>query len=171
MANNRKLGKRTDQRVELVYSQAAQLLWNGKIETTVERAKEVRKVAEKMITLAINTYQDTVKVTKTKENQKNEKIEVEFTNDGPKKLAARRTMMAYLPDLQEQKAAKESKESFRNRTADINHPLIEKLFGEYAPKYAKRVEDLHTAGGYTTIIRTTERHGDNAQLCILKLVD
>ena len=70
MAQNRKLGKRTDQRVELVYSQAAQLLWNGKIETTVERAKEVRKVAEKMITLAINTYQDTVKVTKTKENQR-----------------------------------------------------------------------------------------------------
>ena len=119
----------------------------------------------------INTYQDTVKVTKQKINQKNEKVDVEFTNDGPRKLAARRTMMAYLPDLQEQKAAKESKESFRNRTADINHPLIEKLFGEYAPKYAKRAEELHTAGGYTSIIRTTERHGDNAQLCVLKLVD
>ena len=98
MAQNRKLGKRTDQRVELVYSQAAQLLWNGRIETTVERAKEVRKVAEKMITLAINSYQDTVKVTKTKLNQKNEKIEVEFTNDGPTKLNARRRLMAKLPD-------------------------------------------------------------------------
>ena len=70
MAQNRKLGRRSDQRIELVYSQAAQLLWYGKIETTVERAKEVRKVAEKMITLAVRTYQDTVKVTKEKINQK-----------------------------------------------------------------------------------------------------
>lgn len=171
MAQNRKLGKRSDQRLALVYNQAAELLWYGKIQTTVDRAKEVRKVAERMITLAINTYQDTVKVTKQKVNQKNEKVDVEFTNDGPRKLAARRAMMACLPDLQEQKIAKESKESFRNRTADINHPLIEKLFGEYAPKYAKRAEELHTAGGYTSIVRTTERHGDNAQLCILKLVD
>ena len=171
MAQNRKLGKRTDQRVELVYSQAAQLLWNGKIETTVERAKEVRKVAEKMITLAINTYQDTVKVTKTKENQKGEKIEVEFTNDGPKKLAARRKMIAALPDLQEQKAPKESKEAFRERTADIKHPLIEKLFGEYAPKYDKRAEELGQKGGYTRILKTGNRRGDDASTCILELVD
>lgn len=171
MAQNRKLGKRTDQRVELVYSQAAQLLWNGKIETTVERAKEVRKVAEKMITLAINTYQDTVKVTKTKENQKGEKIEVEFTNDGPKKLAARRKMIAALPDLQEQKAPKESKEAFRDRTADIKHPLIEKLFGEYAPKYDKRAEQLGQKGGYTRILKTGSRRGDDASTCILELVD
>ncbi len=171
MAQNRKLGKRTDQRVELVYSQAAQLLWNGRIETTVERAKEVRKVAEKMITLAINSYQDTVKVTKTKLNQKNEKIEVEFTNDGPTKLNARRRLMAMLPDLQEQKIAKESKETFRERTADINHPLIEKIFGEYAPKYDKRAEELGQKGGYTRIIKTGNRRGDDASTCILELVD
>lgn len=171
MAQNRKLGKRTDQRVELVYSQAAQLLWYGKIETTVERAKEVRKVAEKMITLAINTYQDTVKVTKMKKNQKDEQIEVEFTNDGPKKLAARRRIMAAMPDLQEQKVAKESKENFRARTADIKHPLVEKIFGEYAPKYDKRANDLGQRGGYTRIIKTGNRRGDDASTCILELVD
>ncbi len=171
MAQNRKLGKRTDQRLELVYSQAAQLLWNGKIETTVERAKEVRKVAEKMITLAVNSYKDTVKVTKTKLNQKNEKIEVEFTNDGPKKLTARRKLMSLLPDLQEQRVEKESKESFKERTADIKHPLIEKLFGEYAPKYDKRAEDLGQKGGYTRIIKTGNRRGDDAATCILELVD
>lgn len=171
MAQNRKLGKRTDQRVELVYSQAAQLLWYGKIETTVERAKEVRKVAEKMITLAINTYQDTVKVTKLKKNQKDEQIEVEFTNDGPKKLAARRRIIAAMPDLQEQKVAKESKENFRARTADIKHPLVEKIFGEYAPKYDKRATDLGQKGGYTRIIKTGNRRGDDASTCILELVD
>ena len=171
MANNRKLGKRSDQRVELLYSQAAQLLWNGKIETTVERAKEVRKIAEKYITLAIKTYQDTVKVTKTKVNAKNEKVEVEFTNDGAKKLAARRRIMAAFPDLQEVKDMKESKETFRNRTAVINHPLVEKLFGEYAPKYDKRAQELGQGGGYTRIIKLANRRGDDAAMCILELVD
>ena len=170
MANNRKLGKRSDQRVELLYSQAAQLLWNGKIETTVERAKEVRKIAEKYITLAIKTYQDTVKVTKTKVNAKNEKVEVEFTNDGAKKLAARRRIMAAFPDLQEVKDMKESKETFRNRTADINHPLVEKLFGEYAPKYDKRAQELGQGGGYTRIYLNGQRKGDAAETAIIELV-
>ena len=170
MAQARKLGKRTDQRVQLVYSQASELLWHGRIETTVERAKEVRKVAEKMITLAINTYEDTVTVTKQKLNQKDEKIDVTFVNDGPKKLAARRKMMAELEDLQEVQADKEKKADFKKRTADIKHPLIEKLFRELAPKYAKRAEELGTKGGYTRIVRMANRRGDDAAMCILELV-
>ena len=170
MAQARKLGKRTDQRVQLVYSQASELLWHGRIETTVERAKEVRKVAEKMITLAINTYEDTVTVTKQKLNQKDEKIDVTFVNDGPKKLAARRKMMAELEDLQEVQADKEKKADFKKRTADIKHPLIEKLFRELAPKYAKRAEELGTKGGYTRIVRTANRRGDDAAMCMIELV-
>lgn len=170
MAQARKLGKRTDQRVQLVYSQASELLWHGRIETTVERAKEVRKVAEKMITLAINTYEDTVTVTKQKLNQKDEKIDVTFVNDGPKKLAARRKMMAELEDLQEVQADKEKKADFKKRTADIKHPLVEKLFRELAPKYAKRAEELGTKGGYTRIVRMANRRGDDAAMCIIELV-
>ena len=170
MAQARKLGKRTDQRVQLVYSQASELLWHGRIETTVERAKEVRKVAEKMITLAINTYEDTITVTKQKLNQKDEKIDVTFVNDGPKKLAARRKMMAELEDLQEVQADKEKKADFKKRTADIKHPLIEKLFRELAPKYAKRAEELGTKGGYTRIVRMANRRGDDAAMCIIELV-
>lgn len=170
MAQARKLGKRTDQRVQLVYSQASELLWHGRIETTVERAKEVRKVAEKMITLAVNTYEDTVTVTKQKLNQKDEKIDVTFVNDGPKKLAARRKMMAELEDLQEVQADKEKKADFKKRTADIKHPLIEKLFRELAPKYAKRAEELGTKGGYTRIVRMANRRGDDAAMCIIELV-
>lgn len=170
MAQARKLGKRTDQRVQLVYSQASELLWHGRIETTVERAKEVRKVAEKMITLAVNTYEDTVTVTKQKLNQKDEKIDVTFVNDGPKKLAARRKMMAELEDLQEVQADKEKKADFKKRTADIKHPLVEKLFRDLAPKYAKRAEELGTKGGYTRIVRTANRRGDDAAMCIIELV-
>lgn len=170
MASVRKLGKRTDQRVQLVYSQAAQLFWNGKIETTVPRAKEVRRVAEKIITLAIKTYKDTVKVTKEKTNMKDEKIKVEFVNDGPKKLAARRRMMALLPDLQEIQGEKEKKAAYVERTKDIAHPLIEKIFREYAPKYEARAEELGQGGGYTRILRTGTRRGDDADKAILMLV-
>lgn len=167
---NRKLGKRTDIRVQLLYSQASQLLWHGKIQTTVDRAKEIRKIAEKMVTLAVNTYEDTLTVTKEKLNQKDEKIKVEFTNDGPKKLAARRYMLARLEDLQEEQGAKEKKADYKLRTAEINHPLIEKLFRFYAPKYAKRAEELRTKGGYTRILRLGDRRGDDAKLCIIEMI-
>ena len=112
----KKLGRPTDQRLAVLRNQASELLWYGKIETTVDRAKSVRSIAEKLITLAINTYEDTVKVTKTKTNLKGEKVEVEFTNDGPKKLAARRKMIAELRDIPEAKEEKESKTAYAKRT-------------------------------------------------------
>ena len=50
---NRKLGRSSDQRVALLRNQTTALLWNGKIITTETRAKEVRSIAEKLITLAV----------------------------------------------------------------------------------------------------------------------
>lgn len=166
----RKLGKRTDQRMAMLKNQVSELLWYGEIETTVDRAKEVRKLAEKYITLAIRTYQDEVKVTKTKTNAKGEKVNVEFVNDGVKKLAARRRLMAELRDLQEIRRDKESKAAFVARIKDVNHPLIEKMFKEYAPKYDTRATELGKGGGYTRILKTGTRRGDAAQVCILQLV-
>ena len=54
MSGNRKLGKRTDQRKAMLRAMVTYLLENGQIETTVTRAKEVRAVAEKMITIGKN---------------------------------------------------------------------------------------------------------------------
>ena len=45
-----KLGRTTKQRLAILRSQASQLLWYGKIETTYARAKEVQRIAEKIIT-------------------------------------------------------------------------------------------------------------------------
>jgi large subunit ribosomal protein L17 len=51
MAGSRKLGRSSDHRKAMLRAMVTYLLENGKIETTVSRAKEVRAMAEKMITL------------------------------------------------------------------------------------------------------------------------
>lgn len=165
-----KLGKRTDQRMAMLKNQVSELLWYGQIETTVDRAKAVRSLAEKYITIAMRAYQDDVKVTKTVTDAKGAKKEVVFTNDGAKKLAARRRLMAELVDLQEKKGAKESKSAYKARIKDTKHPLIEKMFKEYAPKYDARKNELGQGGGYTRILKTGTRRGDAAETCILKLI-
>ena len=165
-----KLGKRTDQRMAVLKNQVSELLWYGQIETTVDRAKAVRSLAEKYITIAMRAYQDDVKVTKTVTNAKGVKNEVVFTNDGPKKLAARRRLMAELVDLKEVKGDKESKSAYKARIKDTKHPLIEKIFKEYAPKYDARKNELGQGGGYTRILKTGNRRGDAAETCILQLI-
>ena len=165
-----KLGKRTDQRMAMLKNQVSELLWYGQIETTVDRAKAVRSLAEKYITIAMRAYQDDVKVTKTVTNAKGVKNEVVFTNDGPKKLAARRRLMAELVDLKEVKGDKESKSAYKARIKDAKHPLIEKMFKEYAPKYDARKNELGQGGGYTRILKTGNRRGDAAETCILQLI-
>ena len=50
------------------------------------------------------------------------------------------------------------------------HPLVEKMFREYGPKYYKRAQDMGTGGGYTRIIKKGPRRGDAAEVVILELV-
>ena len=166
----RKLQRPTDERMALLKNLATNLLWYGRIETTYEKAKDVKSYAEKLLTCAINTYEDTVKTTKKVVNDKGVTSNREVINDGPKKLAARRKIMSKLCDIQEVRAPKESKTAFIDRTEDIKNPLIEKIFNVYAPKYAKRKEELGVGGGYTRVIKLGTRNGDNALMAIVELV-
>ena len=166
----RKFNRPTDQRMSVMRSLATNLLWYGKIETTLAKAKDLRTYAEKIITKAINTYEDVVKVNKTVVDAKGAKSTKEVVNDGAKKLAARRDIMSKLYDIQEQRADKESKADFIKRTEDIKHPLIEKIFNVYAPKYAKRNADNGVGGGYTRIVKLGTRNGDNAEMAIIELI-
>ncbi len=170
MAAVKKLGRPTDERLAVLRNQATALLWYGKVETTVEKAKAVRSYAEKLLTLAINSYEDTIEVEKEVVNAKGEKVKKVVLNDGPKKLVARRKLMAKLNDIQEIKNPKESKADFAKRTGEIAHPLIEKMFNELAPKYAKRKEEVGQGGGYTRILKLGARRGDNAEMAIVKLI-
>ena len=166
MAAQRKLGKATDQRLALLKNQVSQLLWNGKLETTYARAKEVQKLAEKYITLAVNTYTDAIEVEKTK-IVGGKATTVKVLNDGPKKLAARRTLMANLADLQEARLPKESGTEYKIRTKTVKHPLIEKIFNVYAPKFDKQAEESGQKGGYTAIYRMNNRRGDAAEMALI----
>ena len=167
----RKLGVNATQRLALIKNQASALLWNGKIETTVARAKEVSAYVSKIITLAINTYTDTVGTEVKVTDAKGKETTKTLIKDGTKKLNARRKIMSMVNDLQEVKGFKESKPDFKARTKAIKYPLIEKIFDEYAPKYATRKEEKGQGGGYTRIYKLGFRRGDAAEVAILELVD
>ena len=159
-----KLGKTTKQRMALLRGQASQLLWYGRIETTQARAKELRSYVEKLITKAVNTYDDVVEYEVVAKDKKGKEVKTTSVKDGPKKLAARRQIIAKTYDLQEIKAFGES------NTAQVQHPLVEKLFNEIAPKYAQRKEELGQGGGYTRIYLLGQRRGDASEKAVIELV-
>ena len=167
---NRKLGRPADQRKALLRNQVTNLIWYGKIETTLQRAKEVSSVAEHYINLAVRECENTVEVKKTTNNDKGQTVELTVVNDMPSRLAARRQIMAYLYDMPVMQGKDEEKEDFIERKKNIKHPVIEKLFREIAPKYKKRIEEKGQAGGYTRIIKIGPRRGDAAEMVILELV-
>ena len=169
MAND-KLGRPSKERKALLRGLVSTLLWQGKVETTLAKAKAVAREAEKIITLAINSYEDTVKVVKDVKGADGKKVKKEVLNDGPKKLNARRKIMSYVYDIQEQRKEKESKETFKARVEGINHPLLEKIFNVHAPKYANRAKEVGQGGGYTRVIKLGARRGDAAEMAIIELV-
>ncbi len=164
-----KLGRPTSQRTVMLRGLVSDLLWYGRIETTFDRAKAVSRLADKYITLAINTYKDVVVTEKTTKNSKDKDVTTKLAKDGAKKLAARRKLMASLYEKEEARLDKEKKAAYKARIATVNHPLIEKLFDDLAPKYDKRAEN-GTKGGYTRVLKTKVRRGDNAELAIVELI-
>ena len=170
MALERKLGRTASQRKAMLRGLTTQLLWFGRIETTEARAKEVRSIADKMITLAVREYDKTVDVEKEFTNEKKQIVKETVTNDLPSKLAARRIMMSYLYEAKLPKEEDESKKLYRERTKDNKHPVVEKVFREYGPKYRARNQEKGCAGGYTRIIKKGPRRGDAAEMVILELV-
>ena len=178
MAKYRKLGRTSDQRKALLRSQVTALLYNGKIITTEARAKEVRKLADGLITLAVKERDnfETVKVSakvprkdkdgkRVKEVKDGKKVTVydtvekEIKKDMPSRLHARRQMLRVLYPVTEVPKAGAGR---KKGTKEVD--LVAKLFDEYGPKYANR------NGGYTRIIKIGPRKGDAAMEVVLELV-
>lgn len=170
MAQQRKLGLTSDKRKALIRNQVTMLLWHGRIETSLARAKEVRRVAEKMVTLAVREHDQTVSASKEYHNEKGQIVKIDVTNDAASKLHARRLMMAYLYDVKELRKEDESRTEYRERTRENKHPVVEKLFREYGPKYRKRNEEKNAAGGYTRIYKLGPRRGDASERVLIEMV-
>ena len=154
----------------ILRNQASELLWYGKLKTTAARAKELQPYVEKIITKAVKVYDLNEEIDVVTKDKKGKEVTVKSIKDTPRKLAVRRDIMSKLRDLQEIKGFAEKKSEYRERTKDVQHPLMEKLFNEIAPKYAQRAEESGQGGGYTRIYLLGQRRGDAAEEAIIELV-
>ena len=178
MAKYRKLGRTSSQRKALLRNQVTALLNNGKIVTTEAKAKEIRKIAEGLIALAVkekdNFEEVTVKAKVARKDKDGKRVkevvdgkkvtvydEVEKTikKDMPSRLHARREMLKVLYSVTEVPTENAGK---KKNTQKVD--LVDKLFTEIAPKYAER------KGGYTRIIKIGQRKGDGAMEVLIELV-
>ena len=110
----RKLGRTASHRSAMLSNMVSSLIEHERIVTTVPKAKEARRLAEKVITLG---------------------------KDGT--LHARRRAFSIVK----------------------NETLVKKLFDVLGPRFGER------KGGYTRILKMGFRHGDNAEMSILELVE
>ncbi len=178
MAKYRKLGRTSSQRKALLRNQVTALLYHGRIVTTETRAKEVKKIAEGLIAMAVKEKDNFETVTvqakvpvKDKDGKrvkevvdgkkvtKYETVEKELKKDLPTRSHARRQMLRVLYPVVD--VPKENAGRKRN-TKEVD--LVAKLFDEYGSRYAER------RGGYTRIVKIGPRKGDAAMEVILELV-
>jgi len=123
----------------------ANLILHERIETTDAKAKELRRVAERLITKARRLGE--VAYTPQKELT---------VADRARRLAASRIIAAFIPRF-----------GVRVETggATTRVDLVEKVLLDLAKRYAKR------AGGYTRIVKFGPRRGDNAPMSLIELLD
>lgn len=178
MAGYRKLGRTSSQRKALLRNQVTNLLYHGKIVTTEAKAKEIRKIAESMIALAVKEKDnfETVTVTtkvarKDKEGKRVKEVvdgkkvsvfdDVEKTikKDKASRLHARRQLLKFLYPVTEVPTEAAGK---KRNTKEVD--MTDKLFDEIAPKYVSR------NGGYTRIVKIGQRKGDAAMEVLIELV-
>lgn len=185
MAKYRKLGKTSSQRKALLRNQVTALIYNGKIVTTEARAKEVRKLAERIITKAIkekDNYEEVTIQAKVPRKDKDGKrvkevvdgkkvtvydvVDKTIKKDLPSRLHARREMLKILyPVTSSETTRKDGKVVTSNKRKDKKKvDMIARMFDEVAPKYTDR------NGGYTRIIKLGQRKGDGAMQVIIELV-
>ena len=178
MAKYRKLGRTSSQIKALLRNQVTALLNNGKIVTTEAKAKEIRKIAEGLIAMAVkekdNFEEVTVKAKVARKDENGKRVkevvdgkkktvygEVDKTikKDMPSRLHARRQMLKVLYPVTEVPTAQAGR---KKNTKEVD--LVAKLFDEIAPKYADR------KGGYTRIVKIGQRKGDAAMEVLIELV-
>ncbi|HKQ69919.1 MAG TPA: 50S ribosomal protein L17 [Polyangiaceae bacterium] len=139
----RKFGRNTSHRRAMFRNLAANLIAHERIETTDAKAKELRRVAERLLTKAIRLGE--VAYTKA---------DALKPEDRAKRLHAQRLVGAFIPRFGTRVEGGETKKV----------DLVEKVFVDLAKRFKGR------AGGYTRIVKVGPRRGDNAPMSIIEFV-
>ncbi len=147
MPGTRKLGRASDHRMAMLRGLVTYLFEYGHVETTATRAKEVRSLAEKMITIAKEP---------TLANRRRVQA---FLTKGYRSETERNEAKLQA----ERKANNELKEN-EKEIIPTGASITKKLFDEIAPQYKER------NGGYTRIILAGPRRGDAAEMAIIELI-
>ena len=151
--SGRKYGRNTPHRRAMFRNLAGNLVLHGRIETTDAKAKELRRVVERLITRALRLGDElTLDVAKVSDADRARVL--------GRRLHAQRGVAEFLP-------RQLVKTLPGGGTEEVD--LIYKLFSEIAPKYIERVK-AGKGGGYTRIIKKINRRGDNAPVSIIELV-
>ena len=178
MAGYRKLGRTSSQRKALLRNQVTNLLYHGKIKTTEAKAKEIRSIAEHLITMAVKEKDNYEMVTvKAKVARKDkdgkrvkevvdgkkvtvfDEVDKQIKKEAASRLHARRQMNKLLYGITSVPTEAAGK---KNNTKTVE--VADKLFDEIPRKYADR------KGGYTRIVKIGLRKGDAAMEVVLELV-
>jgi len=170
---NRKLGRESHQRIALLRSLCSSLVKYEKIRTTLQKAKELRKVVEKAITLA-----------KKDGAEKNPVLLKFFHSSHDKEIIGRDKIKKFVSNLSKEvreKTLKFLKDPIKNEKPEFileylkpegerkNGPKIlriEGLITKLVKRIAPRFKDV--SGGYTKIFKTGFRRGDAAEMAVIQ---
>jgi len=150
----RKFGRNPSHRRAMFRNLAGNLVLHERIETTDAKAKELRRVAERLLTKALRLGDDlTVDLNTIKD-------EGQRANVLARRMHAQREVASFLPNRMARTLPDGSIEEV---------DLVYKLFHEIAPRFLERVK-ANKGGGYTRIIKVGPRRGDNAPISIIELL-
>lgn len=152
--SGRKFGRNTSHRRAMFRNLAGNLVLHERIETTDAKAKELRRVAERLLTKALRLG-DALTVDPSTISDEAERQDVLA-----RRLHAQREVAAFLPRRLARTLPDGSIEEV---------DLVKKLFEEIAPRYIERVK-ANQGGGYTRILKKGPRRGDNAPMSLIEFV-
>lgn len=151
--SGRKFNRNSSHRRAMFRNMAANLFLHERIETTEAKASELRGIAERLITRALRLGDAlTADITKLPPEEAKKVV--------ASRVHAQRLVASFLP-----KVGTVTEPGGKTREVD----LVYKLFHDIAPRYAARVKE-NKGGGYTRVIKLTERRGDNAPMAIIELL-
>jgi large subunit ribosomal protein L17 len=149
----RKFGRNTSHRRAMFRNLAGNLVLHERVETTDAKAKELRRIVERLITQATRLGDAlTVDVGKLKDEERAKVV--------AQRVHAQRLVASFLP-----KSGVIAKADGTSEEVD----LVYKLFHDIAPRFLARVKE-NKGGGYTRIIKMLARRGDNAPVSVIEIL-